>query len=409
MTMDGPTERNRRAPAAGGSPGLALGFACVGHTYAHLFQPIFYIVVLALEREMALSHGHAVALIFVGSVLYGVAAPLAGWLGDRWSATGMMAVYFVGLGAAMVLTGRTETPFQIAAALTLVGLFASIYHPVGIAMVADNARALGKELGINGVFGNIGVALAAVTAGFLTDLINWRAAFIVPGAVSVAVGVGYWMFLRWAPEGHKQAKPNKAVDASPGEIKRVLMIVLVGSIFASLIFNATTVSLPKVFDDRLGDLATTTAAVGGWSFIVFVIAAVAQVLVGHMLDRYPLKPVYFLVVGLKIPALVIAAHAFGANMLVASVAVMFMVFGTIPIHDTIIGRYATPEWRGRVYAVKYLVGLGVAASAIPMVGWLYDSTGGFETMFLLLAGSAAVVTACALCMPSRRPAPQPAE
>jgi len=212
-----------------------------------------------------------------------------------------------------------------------------------------------------------------------------------------------------APEGHKQQKPNKAIEASPAEIKRVLIIVVAATIFGTLIFNATTVSLPKVLADRLGDLATTTSAVGAWSFVVFIIAAVAQIIVGHMLDRYPLKPVYVLVVALQVPALAIAAHAFGASMIGASIAVMFVVFGTIPIHDTIIARYATPEWRGRVYAVKYLVGLGVAASAVPLVAWLYDSTGGFESMFLLLSVSAAAVTVCALCMPSRRAVVQPAE
>ncbi len=386
-------------------------FLNVGHLLDHLFMLLYATAVVAIQRDPSFegSYGFLIALSTWCFVAFGAGSFPSGWLGDRWSRAGMMVVFFIGIGTASILTGFAQGPVSIAVGLLAIGLFASIYHPVGIAMVADNARALGKELGINGVFGNIGVALAAVSAGFLTDLISWRAAFIVPGIVSIAVGLGYWLFLHWAPEGHKQPKPNKAIDAAPGEIKRVLIIVMVGSIFASLIFNATTVSLPKVFDDRLGDLATTTSAVGAWSFIVFIIAAVAQILVGHMLDRYPLKPVYFLVVGLKIPALVIAAYAFGADMLVSSIFVMFVVFGTIPIHDTIIGRYATPEWRGRVYAVKYLVGLGVAASAIPMVGWLYDSTGGFETMFLLLAGSAAVVTTCALCMPSRRPAPQPAE
>ena len=172
----------------------------------------------------------------------------------------------------------------------------------------------------------------------MTDLISWRAAFIVPGILSIVTGLAYWLFLRWAPEGHRQQKPNKAIDASRAEIKRVLIIVVAATIFGTLIFNATTVSLPKVLADRLGDLATTTSAVGSWSFVVFLIAAVAQIIVGHMLDRYPLKPVYVLVVALQVPALIIAAHAFGASMIGASIAVMFVVFGTIPIHDTIIAR-----------------------------------------------------------------------
>ncbi len=385
-------------------------FMNIGHLYDHLFMLLYATAVVAIQKAPGFegSYGFLLALSTWCFIAFGAGSLPSGWLGDRWSRPGMMVIFFIGIGTASILTGLAEGPVSLAVGLLTIGIFASIYHPVGIAMVADNARSLGKELGINGVFGNIGVALAAVSAGFLTDLISWRAAFIVPGILSIVTGLAYWQFLRWAPEGHRQQKPNKAIDASRAEIKRVLIIVVAATIFGTLIFNATTVSLPKVLADRLGDLATTTSAVGSWSFVVFLIAAVAQIIVGHMLDRYPLKPVYVLVVALQVPALIIAAHAFGASMIGASIAVMFVVFGTIPIHDTIIARYATPEWRGRVYAVKYLVGLGVAASAVPLVAWLYDSTGGFESMFLLLSVSAAAVTVCALCMPSRRAIAQPA-
>lgn len=386
-------------------------FLNLGHLYDHLFMLLYATAVVAIQRDAAFegSYGYLLTLSTLSFIAFGAGSLPSGWLGDKWSKHGMMSVFFIGIGAASIFTGFAEGPVSLTIGLLAVGIFASIYHPVGIAMVADNARSLGKEIGINGVFGNVGVALAAVTAGFLTDLISWRAAFIVPGVISIATGLAYVAFAKNAPEPSAKQKASKFIGAGRAEIIRVLIIVAIGTMFFTVIFNSTTVSLPKVFDDRLGGLAETTSAVGWWAFLVFMIAAVAQILIGHMLDRYPIKPVYLLTVAGQVPFLLFVAHASGWNMIGGAMAMMFLVFGTIPIHDTIVARYAAPDWRSRVFAVKYLLGLTTAATAVPLVGWLYDRTGGFETLFFVLTGFAAVITCCALAMPGRRPQPVAAE
>lgn len=386
-------------------------FLNLGHLYDHLFMLLYTTVVVGLQYEPGFedSYGFLLTLATASFIAFGAGSLPSGWLGDKWSKHGMMAVFFIGIGLASIATGLATGPWTLAAGLLAIGVFASIYHPVGIAMVADNARQTGKELGINGVFGNVGVALAAVVAGFLTDLIDWRAAFIVPGVISIVTGLAYIVFVRRAPEGHKTAKPKPAIAASAAEVRRVLTIVLIATVFGTLIFNATTVSLPKVFEDRLGGLATTTSAVGSWTFSVFMVAAVAQIIVGHLIDRYPLKPVYMLVVGLQAPIMMLAISATGLGMAGSAAVMMFLIFGTIPIHDTLIARYATAEWRSRVFAVKYLLGLGVAAVAVPMVGWIYDHAGGFATVFSVLAVIAAVEAVCTWFMPARRAEPLPAE
>ena len=114
---------------------------------------VYPTVVIALEAAFDRPFGELLSLSFVGFVLYGVAALPAGWLGDRWSAPGMLAVFFIGTGAAGIAAGFASGPFGIAIALGAIGLFSSIYHPVGTAWVVANARARGKALGINGVFG----------------------------------------------------------------------------------------------------------------------------------------------------------------------------------------------------------------------------------------------------------------
>lgn len=385
-------------------------FLNLGHLYDHLFMLLFTTVVLALEKEPAFADSYAtlISLAVAGFVAFGAGSLPAGWLGDRWSRHGMMIVFFIGIGLASVMTGLAEGPVGLAVGLTVIGLFASIYHPVGIAMVVDNARTLGKELGVNGVFGNLGIACAGITAGFLIDASGWRAAFIVPGIVSILTGVAFALFCKGEPKG-TGARAKRTVEASRAELKRVLAVVVGAVMCGGIIFNATTVSMPKVFDDRLGGLATSTTGVGGWVFLVFTVAAVAQVVVGHLLDRYPLKPVFVGVVLFQVPLLALAAVATGGNMVVVAVAMMLLVFGQIPITDTIVARYAATEWRSRVYAVKFLLSLTVAAAAVPMLAVVHHATGGFYWVFMILAGLAAVVTALAFAMPSRRLVPVAAE
>ena len=99
-----------------------------------------------------------------------------------------------------MLAGLAENPLQIAASLTLIGVFAAIYHPVGLAMVIEGRKQTGVPLAINGVFGNLGVASAALITGFLIDAWSWRSAFMAPGIASITIGVLYLVFNKIAPE-----------------------------------------------------------------------------------------------------------------------------------------------------------------------------------------------------------------
>ncbi len=374
-------------------------FINVGHFYAHLFMLLFPTVVLALESEFAASYGSLLSLATAGFVAFGAGSIPAGWLGDRWSRPGMMAVFFIGIGSASVLTGFARTPFEIGAGLLAIGVFASIYHPVGIALLVEGREKVGRVLGINGVFGNMGLAGAALIAGILIKLFSWQVAFIVPGLVAIATGLGYVAFVRAAGrtrEAAKRAVPDP--DVTRALMIRVLVIVAVATLLGGIIFNATTVALPKLFDERVGGLVTDRSGLGGLVAIVLAVAAFAQIGVGHLIDRYPIKPVFFVLVVAQVPLLKIITEFTDLPMFVAALVLMCLVFGEIPIGDTLVARHTASAWRGRVYGVKYVLALGVSASAVPLVAWLHD-TAGFATLFALLAAFAAAIGVVVLALP----------
>ncbi len=393
------------------SPRLPLVFASIGHTYAHLFMLLYATVVLVLEREFDRPYGELLTLSLPGFIAFGLGALPAGWLADRWSSAGMMVVFFVGTGTASILTGFARTPTEIAIGLTLIGVFASIYHPVGIAWVVRHAVRRGMALGVNGMFGNWGIAVAALVAGALTDLVSWRAAFIVPGIVCVATGAAFLICVRSGHVATTTADRVTQPPASRREMLRVLAVLVVASLCGGIVFQANSVGLPKMFEERLAGLVTGTLGIGGMVALVYGVAGFAQIIVGYLIDRYALKPVYVIVYLLEAPLLLAAANLYDVPLLVVAVAFVFLNVGSLPVTDSLVARYAPVEWRSTVYGAKFVVGLGVSALGIPMVALIHDLTGGFTWLYVTLAGLALVVFVAGLMLPSERtaaPAPAPA-
>jgi MFS family permease len=374
----------------------------LGHVVDHLLMLIYPTVLLAMSKEVVGSYGEALTLSLGGFVAFGACSLPAGWLGDRWSRHAMMVLFFLGIGGASVLTGLARSPVEIAIGLTLVGVFAAVYHPVGIAMLVSNRENVGAALGINGVAGNLGVALAALVAAGLADLIHWRASFIVPGVVAMAIGIGFAVMVRRpaAEAGNARRVPGTGGPAhSVAVIRRVFLVLMAATIFGGLIFNATTVAMPKLFAERLQALVGTTFGIGVMVSAVYVLAAVAQLCVGYVIDRRGLRALLIAIAACQVPFLFLAGTAQGWAMLFVAIAMMFVIFGQIPINDAVVARYTDEHWRSRVYALRYVASFGASALAVPLVAYLHESTGGFARTFSVLSVFAFGTLVASFCLP----------
>ncbi len=381
-------------------------FLNLGHALDHLFMLIFPTVVLAMSAETGRPYSELLPLSLGGFIAFGACSIPSGWLADRWSRFGMMVVFFVGIGLASMLTGLARSSAEIAAGLTLVGVFASIYHPVGTAMLVANASQVGRTLGVNGVYGNLGLAFSALTAGAFADSFGWRWAFIAPGAVSVALGLAFAMH-RPAPGAVSAAPGREPVRLPRALLARVFAVLTVATACSGVIFNSATISMPKVFYERLAALTQTTFGIGMLVCGVYVIAAMAQLIVGRMIDRRPVRGIFAFVMGMQVPLLLLAGSTQSYLMLAVAVAMMFFVFGQVPINDAMIARYTAERWRARAYAVRYVVSFSASALSVPLVAYVYRTSGGFAPLFAVLAVLALVTFAAALAFPSE-PAPAPA-
>lgn len=388
---------------------IHFAFLNIGHFLDHFFMLVFATVAaLTLTREWGLSYAQLIPYATPGFIAFGVCAIPAGWLADKWSRRGMMAVFFIGIGACSILTALAETPMQIGLALFAMGVFAAIYHPVGIPLVIEGRDRTGLPIAINGVYGNLGVASAALITGFMIDYTGWRSAFVWPGVVSILVGIAYIWLIGIAPERNRAAPKKKSGGSVASSYQgmplvRIFAIILFTTALGGIVFQSTTFALPKVFDERLGELALSATLVGWYAFLVFSLAALAQLVVGYLLDRHSARSVFLGVAALQAIffALMPGLHNWAA--LIVSVAFMLAAFGQIPINDVLVGRIAASEWRSRVFAFRYIVTFSALSASIPMIAWIHANWG-FDRLFMLLAVLATFILLAVLFLPRAIPA-----
>jgi len=400
----------------GRSARLSLVFSCLGHAYMHLFAAFYFVIVLALEEAWTLPYHQLIELWTAGALLVGVAALPAGWLGDRWSSAGMMAVFFLGMGGAGIACAFVDGPTAMMLGLATIGLFAAIYHPVGIAWVVQSAppERKGKALGINGVFGLIGVAASGLVAGGLIDLFSWRAAFLVPGVVCTATGLALVACLRSGLI--RETRADRAPEPAPdrGDVKRAYLVLLLTMFLMGLIFQSTQAALPKTFDLRLSDLAGAgTFGIGAILAGVYAVGGLMQVLGGHLADRLPLKLVYLAGFALQVPVLLLVGWLGGPALIALAMATVILASGTLPAENMMLARYTPQHRRSLAFGLKFVLAFGAAPVAMQLVSFVQERTGEFAWLFAGLAAIACVAGLAAALLPGsvRRPvaAPQPAE
>ena len=401
-------------------------FLNIGHFLDHLLTLVFATVAaLALSREWGLGYGELLKYATPGFFAFGLFSWPAGWLADKWSREGMIAVFFVGIGASSIATAFAQTPLQVGIGLFIVGIFAAIYHPVGLAIVTQRWKNTGMRLATNGIWGNLGVASAALITGYFIDHGGWRTAFVVPGIFSIVVGVLYTVH-QWSEVSTAHQKPPAPVTVSATQtadmkalVLRVTAIVFLTTAVSSLVFQSTTFALPKIFDERLQGIATDmtqwlsasgvaaakgdiATMLGALTFVVFAVASIAQLVVGSLLDRLGPRKVFMIVAAIQVVFFAAMPGLRDAWALAAALGFMLGAFGQIPINDFMIGKMASGEARARIYGVRYVVSFTVFALALPMISFVYGNYG-FDTLFRLMASSAAIIFIAVACLPARLP------
>jgi MFS family permease len=356
----------------------------IGHAIDHMLLLVFATAVGAIAVDFGFARWEDLMPYSVGAfLLFGLGSIASGRLGDLWGRRQMMIVFFIGIGSSAVLVAFARDAWQLAAALTVLGAFSSIYHPVGIPMLVQNARNPGLTIGINGLAGNMGIAVAALATGFLVKAIGWRAAFVVPGLVSIACGIAF-IFAAPTESAPPAKRTSKVRVTTRGTIARLLAVMTLAAVSASFVFNLTTNGNAQLLQERLAGIVDDPATLGALLAVVYAVAAFAQVIVGKLTDHFPIKRIYLVVVLAQIPLFAAAAFADGWALWTLQLAFMAFTFGAIPFTDAMVVRYIDDRMRSRVSGMRIAISFGISSLAVWLLGPIVKAAG-FKSLLLGLA------------------------
>ena len=389
---------------------LRLLYLNFGHFIDHMLVLIFAKAAFSAGIDFGFGKDGAYAeMLFYGIpslVLFGACAPIAAHMADHWNRNGMLTVFFVGIGLASILTGFAQSLLQIGLGLALIGIFASIYHPVGIAMVIEGGGKVGWRLGVNGLWGNMGVAAAPLVTGLILVQFDWRMAFIIPGSVSILIGLGFLGFVRGvdvrSPEATHQEK--ELIGFAPGWQRALVSLALVTAA-GGFVFGAMTFLIPRLFEVRMQGITADIAVTGTLASIIYAVAAFAQLVVGRAIDKRSIKNVLIFIAAGQPLLLFLMAMQTDYALFAVSLLAMGFVFGQIPITDAVLSQYVPDQWRAKVLSIKFLINLVIGALALLTARYLLSTGAGFEAVMRVISIAACFIVGAAILLPNRHAFP----
>ncbi len=376
----------------------------IGHLLDHFMMLIFAKAAFDAGREFGLSYEQIIVYGTLGVVLFGAAAPLAGWLADKYSRAILITIYPFGLAFGSILVALSSSTIMLGISLGIVGFFAAIYHPVGIAMITKRPGKVGLRLGVNGVWGNMGVAIAPILTGFLILYGDWRLAFIVPSLICFCFGVSQiFAFIELEenkPQDHS-SNINKDPSITSEGWQTVLLCLSIVTLSGGFIFGSLTFLIPRLFEVNMLQISNDVAITGLLAGFVYAIASFSQIGTGWLVDKIPPK---FVLSAMGLGQLVfiyIASYSYDYSLLFIMLAAMIFVFGQVPITDVILVKYVQDNWRGRVLSIKFMVNLCAGACVLPVTSYLLKNGYNFSFILEALAFISIAVIVSGLLLPNK--------
>ena len=372
----------------------------ISHFIDHFIMLIFAKAAYDAGSEFGLGYEEIIVFGVLGFILFGAAAPIASILANKYSRSVLMVIFHFGIGISAIICSFASTPWELSIGLGLIGVFAAIFHPVGIAMLLKNSKKLGYRLGINGVFGNMGVAAAPLITGYLLLISDWKLSFILPGIACILYGVIFLLALQDEPETIQTKKTNELDGVFAPQWRRALLALALTTTSGGFIFGAMTFIIPRYFELQLTGITSSVAVTGLIASMVYAMAGFTQIGAGLLIDRFPAKPILFVIGVGQVIFIFLASTVSDLELFFVTLVATSFVFGQIPIIDTIMSRYIPDKSRGNVLSVKFALNLGAGASVLPISSLMLKNGYDLSSLFVVMSFMAMFVVLASLILPS---------
>ena len=367
----------------------------------HMFAAFYFIIVISIEQKWNFSYDELITLWTLGALLVGLGALPAGWLSDRWSRSSMMVIMFIGMGLSSILCGLSDEKFLLFIGLSLLGLSCSIYHPVGIAWVVNASNKKGRALGINGIFGGVGIGSGAFIAGLLIKYFDWKYAFILPGIISLIVGIIlFFCIINNLISFENIRSKNLKVDNSSKNLIVIASIMLFSMFGLGLTFQIMQTSIPKVFDIRIENLSTFQ--IGAVIGVIYTLAGLMTLVGGIMADKFSLKKIYVIGIAAQGPCFFCIAYFTGLPLIIICLIVAMFNSSILPTENILLAKFTPEKHHGLIYGCKFIVAFGSAPIAVFLISKIYEQTQEFTNLFYISSILMILVTLAVLFLPIKQ-------
>lgn len=365
-------------------PRLITFYAATGHLMMHMFAAFYFVIVLAIEDDWNFSYDELINLWLLGSLLVGLGSIPAGWLSDRWSRSGMLAIMFIGLGASSILCGLSNNKFSLMINLSALGLFCSIYHPAGISWVVNTSKETGRALGFNNIFGGVGIGLGAFSSGLIIDMYNWNYAFIFPGLISIIIGIGLFLHIYQGKISFKNIISDKFNDnPEQNQLLKIAIIMLVSITCMSFVYQILQSSLPKVIDIRLAEkLDFGASQIGLIVSFIYIVSGLMNYIGGILADKYPEKNIYL--IGILGQGILLFFIFSLSNYFLIIISLFIVAFNSsiLPAENLLLAYFSPQKHQSLVYGIKFIVSFAIAPIALFLISTSYEVTKEFSYLYL---------------------------
>ena len=362
------------------------GFAHAATHYVELTYPTLAVGLVAQSPGVG-SLEEALSWSFGGYLLFGLGALPAGVAADRLGGRRVILVGLIIAGLSAILAGASEPGLPLALALCGIGAGASLYHPAGTGLLSRAVAARGRALGINGIYGNVGIALSPLLTALLVEGLGWRAAFLVTGAVILAATL-LFSRVRITEPGRAPEPESPGSGSTTRRAVLVFVLLCAAATLGGFAYRGNTVAQPALFAENISFMGYGLAA----SLAMFL-GTLGQYAGGRLADRLDLRIGYLAFQAASLPALVVIASATEWPLLVAASIYAFFALGMQPIENSLFAALTPERWRSTAYGLKFVLTFGVGSSAVWMVRSVAE-TSGWHAVYSALTGVVVVLVAC---------------
>ena len=388
--------------------------AIVAHAMTHGMEVAFAALLLRIGAEFGAGLAALGVVANAGTITFGSTAIPAGYLSDRYGERAVISFAMAGGAGLCVLAAAAPNLTLLAVALALLGAAIGLYHPPGTAMVATLAERRGRALARHGVGGNIGLGVAPALVTVVAIAADWRAAYLVLGALALIAAVVVWRLVPGRDEAERERRrlrareltdPRRLAGSTPPRERSWMMPSLLLVYFAAVgqgfVYRGAITFLPAHLEQnlRLSVLGWDAEAMAGaTTTLVLLIGIGGQLMGGRLIDRMLAERAALLFTVALVPALLLMAPATGWWLVLASIGFVLANWGQQPVFNSLMADYAPGGALGRAFGFQFFMAFGLGSVSGSLSGIVAERAGTGAAFVLLGAAALAMLVALALVL-----------